>query len=223
MRQGAPQKRGRGRPGGRRGHGNPLNRTYDSSGPDVKVRGTAMTIYEKYQVLARDASASGDRIAAENYLQHAEHYYRLMQAAKTANQAQQPGQNQAQNNGPRDNRGESGETQREDDAPAAAGGEAREPAAPPPAAAPPAPAPEPSEEQPAEAPLRAPMSPAALVAEVAANEGGRGGNGADQSAAGDDGNGEDAPRRAPRRRRRPPKAADSGEQPETPSEAPSEI
>ncbi|HZD24939.1 MAG TPA: DUF4167 domain-containing protein, partial [Alphaproteobacteria bacterium] len=88
MRQGAPQKRGRGRPG-RRGV-NTLNRTFDSSGPDVKVRGTAMTVYEKYQALARDASASGDRIAAENYLQHAEHYFRIMQAAKQQAQQNQP-------------------------------------------------------------------------------------------------------------------------------------
>ena len=93
MRQNAPQKRGRGRPSGRRPFGNPLNRTYDSSGPDVKVRGTATHIYDKYQALARDATSSGDRIAAENYLQHAEHYYRLMmaaQAAAAANQARQP-------------------------------------------------------------------------------------------------------------------------------------
>lgn len=56
------------------------NRTLDSSGPDVKVRGTAMYIYDRYQQLARDATSTGDRIAAENYLQHAEHYYRLMVA-----------------------------------------------------------------------------------------------------------------------------------------------
>ncbi len=50
----------------------------DSSGPDVKIRGTVQHICEKYQALARDAQSSGDRIAAENYLQHAEHYYRLI-------------------------------------------------------------------------------------------------------------------------------------------------
>lgn len=70
--------------GGRKtGHG--PNRTYDSNGPDVKIRGTASHIYEKYQQLARDAQSAGDRIAAENYLQHAEHYYRLMLANNLIN------------------------------------------------------------------------------------------------------------------------------------------
>jgi hypothetical protein len=66
--------------GGGRKPGNGPNRTYDSNGPDVKVRGTASTVFEKYQQLARDAQSAGDRVAAENYLQHAEHYYRLMLA-----------------------------------------------------------------------------------------------------------------------------------------------
>lgn len=57
-----------------------INKIYDSNGPDGKVRGTAQTIYEKYQSLARDASSSGDRILAENYLQHAEHYLRILHA-----------------------------------------------------------------------------------------------------------------------------------------------
>lgn len=55
------------------------NRAYESNGPDgAKVRGNAQTIYEKYQQLARDANSSGDRVLAENYLQHAEHYFRLI-------------------------------------------------------------------------------------------------------------------------------------------------
>jgi len=62
---------------GRKPH-NFSNRTFDSNGPDVKIRGTAAHIFEKYQALARDANASGDRIGAESYLQHAEHYYRIM-------------------------------------------------------------------------------------------------------------------------------------------------
>jgi Domain of unknown function (DUF4167) len=61
---------------------NPLNRFYDSNGPDVKVRGSASLIAEKYQQLARDAQAAGDLIAAEGYLQHAEHYFRLIAAAQ---------------------------------------------------------------------------------------------------------------------------------------------
>jgi len=76
---------------GRKPH-NFTNRTFDSSGPDVKIRGTAAHIFEKYQALARDANASGDRIGAENYLQHAEHYYRILSTYQN-----QPGQNPGQN------------------------------------------------------------------------------------------------------------------------------
>ena len=68
-------KRSRGR--GRRQQ-NPVNRSYDSNGPDVRVRGTASQVYDKYQALARDAMSAGDRVVAENYLQHAEHYYRIV-------------------------------------------------------------------------------------------------------------------------------------------------
>jgi hypothetical protein len=65
---------------------NPLSRSYESNGGDVKIRGTALHIAEKYVQLARDAQSSGDRVASENYLQHAEHYYRVVAAA----QAQMP-------------------------------------------------------------------------------------------------------------------------------------
>jgi hypothetical protein len=61
---------------------NSLTRFYDSNGPDVKVRGPAAIVAEKYLQLARDAQASGDLIAAEGYLQHAEHYFRLIAAAQ---------------------------------------------------------------------------------------------------------------------------------------------
>ena len=75
----------RGRNGGgnnnRRGP-NPLNRNYESNGPDVKIRGSAQQIAEKYTALARDAMSSGDRVMAENYLQHAEHYNRIIAAAQ---------------------------------------------------------------------------------------------------------------------------------------------
>jgi hypothetical protein len=83
MRQGQQNKRMRGR--NRKGP-NPLTRSFESNGPDVKIRGTALHIAEKYVQLARDAQASGDRVAGENYLQHAEHYYRIVAAA----QAQMP-------------------------------------------------------------------------------------------------------------------------------------
>lgn len=77
-------KRSRGR--GRRPQ-NSHNRSFDSTGPDVKIRGTASQVYEKYLQLARDANSSGDRIQAENYLQHAEHYFRILQATQAAAQA----------------------------------------------------------------------------------------------------------------------------------------
>jgi hypothetical protein len=70
---------------GRKGP-NPLTRSYESNGPDVKIRGTAQHIAEKYLQLARDAQSSGDTIMAESLLQHAEHYFRLIAAA----QQQQP-------------------------------------------------------------------------------------------------------------------------------------
>jgi len=65
----------------RRSH-NPLTRVYESNGPDVKIRGTANHVAEKYLQLARDAQTSGDPISAENYFQHAEHYFRLIAAAQ---------------------------------------------------------------------------------------------------------------------------------------------
>src|ERR1700674_4844470 len=61
---------------------NPLARIYESNGPDVKIRGTASHIAEKYVQLARDAHTSGDPVSAENYYQHAEHYFRLIAVAQ---------------------------------------------------------------------------------------------------------------------------------------------
>lgn len=85
MRPGQQNKRLRGRNNNRKGP-NPLTRSFESNGPDVKIRGTALHIAEKYVQLARDAQSSGDRVAGESYLQHAEHYYRIIAAA----QAQMP-------------------------------------------------------------------------------------------------------------------------------------
>ena len=76
-------KRMRGRNNNRKGP-NPLTRSYESNGPDVKIRGTAHHIAEKYLQLARDAQSSGDPVAAEGYLQHAEHYFRLIASAQQA-------------------------------------------------------------------------------------------------------------------------------------------
>ena len=85
-------KRMRGRPtNGRRGP-NPLTRSFESNGPDVKIRGNAQHVAEKYLQLARDAHTGGDPVAAENYLQHAEHYFRLIAAAQAAQALAQGGQ-----------------------------------------------------------------------------------------------------------------------------------
>jgi Domain of unknown function (DUF4167) len=72
--------------GGGQSGGNGANRVYDSNGPDVKVRGTAQTIAEKYMQLARDAHSSGDTVAAESYYQFSDHYYRVWLAAQPAGQ-----------------------------------------------------------------------------------------------------------------------------------------
>ncbi len=94
MRPGQNNKRMRGRPNNRKGP-NPLTRSYELSGPDVKIRGTAHHIGEKYLQLARDAQTSGDPVMAESYLQHAEHYFRLIAAAQQVQQ-QGPGVYQGQ-------------------------------------------------------------------------------------------------------------------------------
>ena len=87
MRQPQNAKRGRGR--GRRGNGNNnhhnhvpnRNTSYESNGPDVKLRGNAQQLHEKYMGLAHDAASAGERISAEAYTQFADHYFRLHQAA----------------------------------------------------------------------------------------------------------------------------------------------
>jgi len=89
VRQGQQNRRGRGRNNNRKGGHNPLARSFESNGPDVKIRGTPAHIAEKYLTLARDAQTSGDPVLAENYLQHAEHYTRIIMAYRE--QLQQPG------------------------------------------------------------------------------------------------------------------------------------
>ncbi len=79
------RQRGRNNNGGRK-HVNPLSRNFESNGPDVKVRGNAAHVAEKYLQLARDAQSSGDPVLAENYLQHAEHYFRIVASAQPQNQ-----------------------------------------------------------------------------------------------------------------------------------------
>ncbi|MEO0957039.1 MAG: DUF4167 domain-containing protein, partial [Pseudomonadota bacterium] len=80
--------RGRGnRKNGGGGGGNNINRVYESAGPEGKVRGTPQQIVDKYLSLARDAQTSGDRVTAENFLQHAEHYQRLLLTAMGAQES----------------------------------------------------------------------------------------------------------------------------------------
>lgn len=85
MRQGQQNRRGRGR---NRKSQNPLTRSFESTGPDVKIRGTPAHIAEKYMSLARDASSSGDPVLAENYLQHAEHYNRIIMSFRDQQMSQ---------------------------------------------------------------------------------------------------------------------------------------
>ena len=123
MRQGQQHRRGRTRGGqnnnnhngnnnnnnNRKGQ-NPISRTYQSNGPDGKVSGTASGIAEKYLSMARDATTSGDPVLAENYLQHAEHYNRIILAYR---ESQAQGGEDA--NGQRQRTGQPGETEGNDD------------------------------------------------------------------------------------------------------------
>ncbi|MEE8563390.1 MAG: DUF4167 domain-containing protein [Alphaproteobacteria bacterium] len=131
MRRSVNGKRTRGRPG-RNKPSNSRNQTFDSTGPEGKVRGSANQVFEKYLSLARDAQSSGDRIAAENYFQHAEHYYRILnvnaQNAQNAQHAQntknaqisQIDRNRAQGNGS----GQGGAVPGQGNGPVASGGPA---------------------------------------------------------------------------------------------------
>ena len=83
------QRRGSGQGGGR-------PNSFDSNGPDVKIRGNPNQIFDKYQSLARDAATLGDRVMAEIYLQHAEHYYRIFTENNAQRQQQQDRQQQRQ-------------------------------------------------------------------------------------------------------------------------------
>src|SRR3954468_1449885 len=106
---------GGGSGGGARHHagtGIPLNRNhvFDSNGPEVRVRGTAQQLFEKYLQLGRDATSSGDRVMAEGYFQHAEHYFRILNAMSQAQQ-QREGQHQQRRYQPGPEQGEGGDGQ----------------------------------------------------------------------------------------------------------------
>ncbi len=93
MRQGQNSKRPRGR-GGNRRNVPARHQTFDSNGPSVRIRGSAFQVHEKYLTMARDAGTSGDRVAAENFLQHAEHYFRIINVDNDAS-----GKGRGQGNG----------------------------------------------------------------------------------------------------------------------------
>jgi hypothetical protein len=113
-------KRMRGRNNHRKSH-NPMARVYESNGPDVKIRGNPAHIAEKYIQLARDAQSSGDPIAAENYYQHAEHYYRVIAAAQEQFRQNNPhfSRQESEPQGARDDSFDDGE----DDQPSFGGGD----------------------------------------------------------------------------------------------------
>ena len=87
MRSSKSRSRNKGNRNNNRSVGNIINRVFDSSGPEGKVRGTPQQIIEKYNQLARDAQLSGDRVATENFQQHAEHYLRLLGEAQKEQEA----------------------------------------------------------------------------------------------------------------------------------------
>ena len=91
-----PRHRGRGR---KSSNSNSTNRVFESSGPDGKIRGNSLQIIEKYQALSRDSLLGGDRIVAENFSQHAEHYIRLLEKQKAHEVSRQNANNQRQSNG----------------------------------------------------------------------------------------------------------------------------
>ncbi len=76
------------------------NHVFDSTGPDLRLRGTAQQLFEKYLQLGRDATGGGDRVMAEAYFQHAEHYFRIIGAMNQAQQGQGQVQNGAQQGQP---------------------------------------------------------------------------------------------------------------------------
>jgi hypothetical protein len=89
----------------------PMNRNhvFDSNGPDMRLRGTAQQLFEKYLQLGRDATGAGDRVMAESYFQHAEHYFRILNAMSQAQQQREGGPQQHQRrfqNGPEQGQGE---------------------------------------------------------------------------------------------------------------------
>ena len=86
----ANTRRGRNRGNGRRHPASLKTQTFESSGPEGKIRGTAQQVLDRYLVLGRDAASAGDPVAAEGFYQFAEHYYRIISAAEKANGGDRP-------------------------------------------------------------------------------------------------------------------------------------
>lgn len=98
-----PMRRGNNNSGGGRRGGSPRSQSFDSNGPDIKVRGNAQQVVDKYQTLAREATTAGDPVMAENYYQHAEHYFRVLNANGGGENRQGNRSPDNINNGERDN------------------------------------------------------------------------------------------------------------------------
>lgn len=109
MRHGTTNRRSRGRNNNNRGNGGGNNRAqvFDSNGPDVRIRGTAHQICEKYEALAKDCLSVGDMVMAESYLQHAEHYQRMIVMWNEQSQANSQQQQSSQERNSRDAEGNS--------------------------------------------------------------------------------------------------------------------
>ena len=108
MRPSQKQNRARGRGNRNKPSGNVINRVFESAGPEGKVRGTPQQIIDKYLTLSRDAQTSGDRVVAENFLQHAEHYQRILLEAQGYRDDQRRDQRQDQDSADGDGRDDSG-------------------------------------------------------------------------------------------------------------------
>ncbi len=202
MRQPHNARRSRGR--SNRKHNVPLkHQSFESNGPDVRIRGNAHQVYEKYLAMARDAHSTGNRISAEGYYQHAEHYFRIMNDSTDPQAGPRPQQQQQrQRENGQDREGQDGEQRAEpaqavEQAKPADGADPVKPADP----VEPAPAADSNSTEAARdsGAEPAPAAPSAEAAEAAVN--------------GAEVNGGAEPRPAPKRRRRAPKAAkpDDGE------------
>lgn len=115
------KSRSRNKQNRQRSLGNIVNRVFDSSGPEGKVRGTPQQIIDKYLALARDAQLSSDRVAEQSFLQHAEHYTRMLseaqrEMAERQQQQQQAGQQRGEGGGDDQPRQRDGDDRRRDEA-----------------------------------------------------------------------------------------------------------